>query len=133
MDPDKLPPQVKVMAVGKGKEDFPPSINLGYDTSNEPLKSYLKKIKKLNKADGVQTKDLGMVKTGAGSAALLQIDGKTKWGDERQLQALYLHDGKVWILTCSALKKEFSSYYKTFFDAIKSLSINPPLEKNQAM
>lgn len=124
VEPSALPPNVKVMAVGKGKGDFPPSINLGFDTYQGSIKEYVKKIKAINKEDGVSTKDLGKVKTSAGSAALIQVDFKSKWGDERQLQAIFLHNNKAWILTCSALKKEFPSYYKTFFEAIRSFAIN---------
>lgn len=125
-DPKELPSHVKVMAVGKGKGEYPPSINLGYDTFDGSLKDYLKMIKRLNKEEGAETKDLGKVKTHAGSAALIQVDGKTKWGPERQLQAILIYNGKAWILTCSALKKEFSNHYKTFFDAIRSLKVNKP-------
>lgn len=123
-DPKVLSQHIKIMVVGDTQGAFPPSINLAWDPFKGTLKEYLKMVKSFNDSQNADWKDLGTIATKAGNASLSQVDTKTKWGVERQMQVIFLKDEKAWILTCSALKDEFARYYKDFFEAIKSLRIN---------
>ena len=123
-DPKMLSKYVKLMVVSEGKGDFPPSINLAYDPFKGNMKEYLKIVKRYNDSQNAEWKDLGTIRTEAGDASLSQVDTKTKWGVERQMQVIFLKDSTAWILTCSALKSDFSKYYKDFFEAMKSLRVN---------
>lgn len=121
---ETLTPAIKVMVVGKGQKEYPPSINLATENWSGTLKDYLKVVKDLNDAHSTDFKDLGKVKTEAGEAILTQEDITTKWGDVRQMHLFYLHDGVVYILTSASLKEEFPKYYKEFFSSMTSLRIN---------
>lgn len=123
-DPKILSKYVKLMVVSEGCGDFPPSINLAYDPFKGNIKDYLKMVKSYNESQNAEWKDLGTLRTQAGDASLSQVDTKTKWGTERQMQVILLKDDTAWILTCSALKNDFSKYYKDFFEAMKSLHVN---------
>lgn len=120
-DKTKLPQHVMVMVVGKGQNEYPPSMNLGYDPHSGSLKEYLKIIKDINQSQGCILKDLGSISTEAGTVSLSQFDEKTQWGEVRQMHAVLLRDKIAYILTASALKTEFSKYYRDFFNAIQSL------------
>ncbi len=56
-DSKALPPSVKVMVVGKGAHEFPPSMNLGTEKYDGTLQDYLKLIKSINDAQGSAWKD----------------------------------------------------------------------------
>lgn len=122
-DKESLPKHVKVMVVGKGSKDLPPSINLGYENFSGTLKDYLKIVKTFNESLGDTWKDLGTIQTEAGTASLSQVDMKTEWGDLRQMHLIYLHDGIIYILTAAALKQEFSQFYPQFFKSLRSFRI----------
>ena len=123
-DPKKLPPSVKVMIVGKGSGEYPPSLNLATEQFDGTLKQYLKIVKEINDRSGSEWKDLGTIRTQAGDASLSQVDSKTKWGVERLMHVILIKDGTVYILTAGALKDEFPRYYKEFFTAMRSLRFN---------
>lgn len=124
-DPKVLTPHIKLMVIGEISGYYPPSINLASDPFKGTLKEYLKGVKQYNQSIGADWKDLGTLKTEAGEASLSQVDTPTKWGVERQMQAIFLKDSTAWIVTCSALKADFAKCYKIFFGAMKSLRINP--------
>lgn len=125
VDPKNLPKSVLVMVVGKGSSDFPPNMNLGYEKFEGSLKEYMRKIVKVELDNAhAEWKDLGTIQTEAGDAQLIQIDSKTKWGIERQMQALIKKEDTIYILTASALRSEFPGFYKDFFNSIRSLKIN---------
>lgn len=123
-DPKALPPSIKVMVVGKGSYEYPPSMNLAIDTTSGNLKQYLKIVKEINDKMGAEWKDLGTIRTEAGDASLSQVDTKTVWGVERQMQVILVKNGTVYILTAAALKDEFPKFYKDFFNSMRSLRIN---------
>lgn len=123
-DNKALPPSVKIMVVGKGEHEFPPSINLGTEQFNGTLKDYLKVIKTINDAQGATWKDLGLIRTEAGDASLSQLDTKTEWGDVRMMHVILVKNGTVYILTSAALQSEFPKFYKDFFNAMKSFRFN---------
>lgn len=131
VDPKALPKHVLVMIIGTGQGDFPPNMNLGYEKYAGSAKDFIRKVVKAElDASHADWKNLGTVQTKAGIAELIQVDTKTKWGQERQMQAFIKNEDTIYILTASALRSEFPTYYKEFFDSIRSLSINPS-EKNK--
>ncbi len=117
-------PTIKILIIGKGKHNFPPSINLAIQPYQGTLKQYLKNIKARNDAEGVEWKDLGSFRTEAGNGNLIQVDRKMEWGQERLMHLILLKNEKIYILTASALKDEFSQLYKQFFNAMCSLRIS---------
>lgn len=122
-DSSALPPSVKIMVVGKGEKEFPPSINLGTDHFEGSLKDYLKLIKSINDAQGTQWKDLGMIRTEAGDASLSQVDSTTEWGKVRMMHVILVKNHTVYIMTAAALQEEFPRFYKDFFIAMRSLNL----------
>lgn len=126
-DPKALPRSVKIMVVGKGEREFPPSINLGSEKFNGTLKQYLKTVKAINESQGTEWRDLGSITTEAGDANFSQVDAKTQWGEVRSMHVILINNGTVYIMTAAALKEEFPRYYKDFFSAMRSLRINKDL------
>lgn len=124
-DPKSLPSNIKIMVVGKGASESPPSLNLAYENFSGSLKEYLRIVDTINKKKGAVWKDLGKIQTQAGEASLSQVDLKTQWGMERQMHVILLKDGIIYILTAAALKDEFPKFYKDFFTAMRSLKVNP--------
>lgn len=122
-DPSSLPGRVRTMVIGKGPSNFPPSLNLSTEPYQGTLKQYLKIVKNMNTAQGYEWKDLGTIQTQAGTASLSQVDTKSQWGNVRLMHVILVKNGHVYILTASALKDEFSMFYKQFFDAMRSLRI----------
>lgn len=123
-DPKKLPPSVKVMLVGKGASEYPPSLNLATENYSGTVKQYLKIVKEINDRSGAEWKDLGTLQTQAGEASLSQVDAKTKWGTERLMHVILQRDGTIYILTAGALQTEFPRFYQEFFTAMRSLRFN---------
>ena len=124
---DALPPHVKAMVVGTGPSSFPPSMNLSSEPFVGSLKQYLKTVKSLNDAQGYEWKDLGTIRTEAGNASLSQVDTKSQWGDIRLMHVILIKNKRVYILTASALKEEFSIFYKDFFSALRSIRVTHDL------
>jgi hypothetical protein len=124
-DPKALPANIKIMVVGKGTHESPPSLNLAFEDYPGTLKEYLRLVAMINKKKGAEWKDLGKIQTEAGKASLSQVDLKTQWGVERQMHVILINNGTVYILTAAALKEEFPNFYKDFFTAMRSLKINP--------
>ncbi len=122
-DPKLLPERVRIMVVGQGPSAFPPSMNLSLEPYSGSLKEYLKIIKNMNDAQGFEWKDLGTIRTEAGTASLSQVDTKTEWGSVRLMHVILLKNGTIYILTASALKDEFSQFYKDFFASMRSLRV----------
>lgn len=116
-----LPKSVKVMVIGKGEKEFPPSVNLGTENYKGSLKQYVKRVKEINNSQGHSFKDLGTIKTSAGQASLSQVDSKTKWGETRMMHLILLKNETIYIMTAAALKEEFPKFYKDFFAAFRSL------------
>lgn len=123
-DPNALPPNVKVMVVGKGNSEYPPSLNLTTEKYSGTLKQYLKIVKSINDSKGDEWKDLGTIRTEAGEGSLSQVDIKSKFGTERLMHVILQKEGTIYILTAAALKNEFPKYYKDFFNSMRSLRIN---------
>lgn len=122
-DANALLPSVKVIVIGKGNSALPPSINLSWEPYQFTLKQYLQAVKNRNTAQGYEWKDMGMIQTDAGPGDLSMVDSKSAWGDVRSMHLILLKDKRIYILTASAVKSEFSNFYKEFFDSIKSLKV----------
>ena len=122
-DASSLPSHVRAMVVGNGPSAFPPSMNLSWEPYKGTLRQYLKSVKIMNDSQGYDWKDLGSIKTEAGNGSLSQVDTKTQWGDVRLMHVILINNGNVYILTASALKDEFSLFYKEFFASMRSLRI----------
>lgn len=121
---DQLPPNVKIMVVGKGDHTFAPSINLTVEPFKGTLKQYLKLVKAINDSKGSTWQDLGSIKTQAGNANLSQVDNRTEWGETRMMHAILAKNNHIYILTAAALKEEFPRFYKEFFNSLRSLHMN---------
>lgn len=121
---DRLPPHVKVMVVGKGIRDFPPSINLSTEEFTGSLEDYLTIVKEINGSQGSDWKNLGKIRTQAGDANLSQAEIRTEWGHVRMMHVILKRNEMIYILTAASLKEEFPKFYKAFFESFKSLQIN---------
>lgn len=115
---------VHSMVIGKGDYALPPSLTLGTDRFPGTTKDYLKRIKSISESHGGDWKDLGIIRTEAGEANLVQEDTKTQWGDLRIMYVILLKKGTAYILTAAALKEEFPKFYPEFFKAMRSLRIS---------
>lgn len=120
---DALPAHVKAMVIGKGLSHYPPSINVSWESYKGTLRQYLKIVKNMNSSQGLEWKDLGTIQTEAGNASLSQVDTKTQWGEVRMMHVILLKNGNIYIMTASALKEEFATFYKDFFASMRSLKI----------
>lgn len=125
-DLEKLPSVIKTMIVGTGKENFPPSITLAIEPFSGNLKDYLKIVKNINNSEKTEWKDLGKITTKAGSASLSQFDEKSNWGTTRTMTTILVQNGNAYILSATALKSEFATFYKDFFEAMRSLDLKTP-------
>lgn len=126
-DTSSLSPRLRMMVVGKGQSSVPPSINLAMEPYQGTLKQYLKTIKAINDSQGYEWKDLGTIRTEAGTGSLSQVDTKSEWGDIRQMHTVLLKNGTIYIVTAAAQKDEFATFYKDFFAAMKSFRISKDL------
>lgn len=122
-DSNALPARVRVMVVGKGLSNFPPSLNVSSEPYNGTLKQYLKTVKEMNAMQGYTWKDLGNIQTEAGVGNLSQVDTQTNWGKVRLMHVILKKDGHIYIMTASALTDEFSLYYQDFFRAMRTLKV----------
>lgn len=127
-----LLPSVKVVVVGKGQHELPPSMTLGTESYRGSLKDYLKIVKTINDAQGGDWKDLGAIRTEAGEASLSQLDTKTEWGEMRMMHVILLKNETIYILTAAALKDEFPKFYKDFFQSMRSLRIEKSVQSATA-
>lgn len=124
---------IKAMVIGQSKGGCPPSINLGIEVFKGTLKDYLKIVKRINQNPLCDWKDLGQLKTAAGSASLSQLDMRTEQGYMRMMHVILVAKGHAYVLTAAALKEEFSSYYDLFFRALTSLRFESiPKDKDEA-
>ena len=122
-DEKNLPPKVEVMVFGKGKTEYPPSVNLCTETFDGTLADYLEIVKRINTSKGLKWKDLGKISTQSGVASLSQVDTITEYGPVRMMHVILVKDGIVYILTGTALQNEFAAHYKEFYSTFQSLNI----------
>lgn len=123
-DSSMLPDHVQLMVVGKGANEFPPSISLATEKYSGTLKQYMKIVKELNASKGHEWRDLGTIQTKAGNASLSQTDSKSEWGEIRMMHVILKKNGIIYIVTAAALKNEFPSFYKDVFASLRSLNLS---------
>lgn len=122
-DPKILAPRVKIAFVGKTKQALPPSVILAVEEIKVSLPEYLKAVQTIyEKTRKTSWHSMGLIKTQAGPAHLLQIDTETKYGPLRKLQLIFIKENKAYILTTTALKKEFSTHLKAFQKTLSSFT-----------
>jgi hypothetical protein len=130
-DPSSLSPRVKIAFLKSTSNGFCPSINLAIEETSVSLNEYLKAVKAIHEQDRSNNwRALGKVKTSAGLAQLTEIDSKTEWGPIRILQLIFLKDGQAYVITASALREDFSNYYKEIQSAFRSLTLSSDLLGN---
>lgn len=122
---ETLPPNVKFMCVGKGRGNYPPSINLGIEPYKGTLKDYLGMMERVNKAYGDKWTNLGLLDTAAGKASLSQVEMNTQWGAVKLMHLVLIQDRKLYILTAAAKREEFSLYTPALLNSFKSVSLTP--------
>lgn len=122
-DPKILAPRVKIAFIGKTKQALAPSVILAVEEIKVGLSEYLKAVEAIyEKTRKTSWRNMGLIKTQAGPAYLLQIDTETKYGPIRKWQLIFIRENKAYILTTTALKKEFSSQLKTFQKTLRSFT-----------
>jgi len=128
VDPKLLSPTVIIGYVDKSKTGFLPSINLAKENVNVSLSNYLLEVKKLyQKNKNNRWRDLGYIVTKAGKARLTEIDTKNKWGEVRILQLIFMKNSTVYVLTSSALKKDFHQFYPIIQKSLLSFDLSDNL------
>lgn len=120
-DEKQLPNSVKVMLIGKGAKEYPPTLNLATESYQGTLKQYLQKIKKINASRGREWKELGSIETLAGKASLSQVIMSTSWGSVKMMHVILAKEGEIYILSAAALLEEFPKFYQDFFSSMRSL------------
>lgn len=122
-DPKILAPRVKIAFIGKAKSVLAPSIILAEEDIKVGLPEYLKAVQTIyEKTRKTSCRHMGSIQTQAGLAHLMQIDTETKYGPLRKLQLIFIKDSKAYVLTTSALKKEFSVYSDAFHKTLLSFA-----------
>ncbi|MCX6988932.1 MAG: hypothetical protein NTZ52_05470 [Chlamydiae bacterium] len=103
VDSSALSPSVLVAYVDRSTTGFLPSINLSIEKTDLSQKEYLRE---------------GM---------LTSIDTTCNWGPVRILQLILISKKTAYILTASAAKEEFATFYPTFKEAFRSLVLTDDL------
>ncbi len=130
-DPRQLSPHVKVAFLKNTGTGFRPSINLAVEETSVSMHEYLKAVKGIHEQDrNNRWRALGKVKTQAGLAQLTEIDSKTEWGPIRILQLIFLKDGHAYVITASALREDFSTYYQEIQATFRSMTLSSDLLSN---
>lgn len=124
-DPKQLPAKVKVVYVGSGKWQLTPSINLAVEESSRTIDEYLEEAKAYHeKSAATKVTKLGIVKTKAGEAKVLQIDRATNWGNVRFIQATLMVNKNAYVITATCLQEEFGQVSRAIFQTIQSFTLN---------
>jgi hypothetical protein len=122
-NPKILAPRVKIAFVGKTKQALAPSVILAVESTKAALPEYLKAVENIyEKTRKTSWRHMGLINTYSGPAHLMQIDSETKYGPLRKLQLIFVKDGKAYVLTTSALKKEFPTYLAAFQKTLLSFT-----------
>ncbi len=103
---------------------FSPSIVVFTESLKESKAEYEKKIKKhFTSMTDVEVSFLPALSTSYGKALMLQIDKQHQAGELRLMQMILIYKDKSYIVTCCALKKDFSSYEKKFLETLRSFRL----------
>jgi len=127
LSPEKWAPRVEVAFIPKAKQGLAPSIVLAVEEIKVGLAEYLKVVRAIYKRTrktscySVDLAEEGLAHL-LGSAHLLRIDMETKYGPLCKLQLIFIKENKAYVLSATALKKEFSVYLKAFRETLKSFT-----------
>ena len=128
VDSSALSPSVLVAYVDRSTTGFLPSMNLAIEKTDLSQKEYLREAKALYELDiKNRWRELGTISTKAGKGMLTSIDTTCNWGPVRILQLILISKKTAYILTASASKEEFATFYPTFKEAFRSLVLTDDL------
>lgn len=115
---------VQISFVSEGSAQFRPSINLALEETDVSLKEYVKAVKEIHLQDP-QTKwrDLGKFTMKGGIGRLTEMTTQMPVGEVKILQAILIHEKIAYILTITALKKDYPNRRQEMLQALQSLSI----------
>ncbi len=122
-DPKMPSKRAVVNFVSKKKTGFCPSMNLTHEKVRVPIGAYLKIVERNCLTKKQRWRHLGRIETLSGKAELTEIEVKTNFGDARIFQAILYKGEDIFILTASALKKEFGRYAPSLEKAIRSMRV----------
>lgn len=126
--PKNLSQHVQVGFLGKGSGDFRPSINIAFEEVDVSLKEYVKAVRKIQTSQpNTQWRDLGKFPMKAGTGRLTEITTTTPWGEIKMLQALFVKNGKAYILTGAVLKQDLPKFQTDLLNSFRSLTLVPHL------
>lgn len=109
---------------------FPPRISLATEEdAGTSVKEYVKAVKELQGTDPAikEWRDLGALKMQGGSGHLIEMQSSSSLGDIKILQAILIKNETAYILTASALKKDFPSIQSQILKTFQSLTLIPDL------
>lgn len=130
-NPEALAPRVQICFLGKSSKGLAPSINLATEPVEVSLETYVEEVRKIHVSDpNARWRDLGKYKARLGEGRLTELETTTEYGTARMVQLIVVKDGVAYILTASALKEEFSSYYRTFDQVLSSLQASSNLQES---
>lgn len=126
--PEMLAPSVEICFLSKNSRGLAPSVNLAKERVGVSLERYVEAVRKIHATDpNSRWRDLGVYKTSLGEGRLTELETKTEVGTVRMMQLIVMKEGAAYILTTSALKEEFSKFYKVFDQTLRSLQYSSDL------
>lgn len=124
-DITQLPKTVECLYIGTGKSTFRPTLNVALEATNMELNEYFAAAKVYHeKEPESHCQELGIIKTKAGDAKILQIDRASGWGPVRFIQASIILDQTAYVITGTCLREEFGKFCPLFFEAIQSFQVD---------
>ncbi len=126
-NPEMLSPRVHICFLGKASQGAP-SINLATEPVNVTLDAYVDAVRKIHAGDpNSRWRDLGKYKTLMGEGRLTELETPSDAGMSRMVQLIVIKDQIAYILTASASKENFSKFYKTFDQTLRTLQASANL------
>lgn len=128
VQPKQLSEYVQVGFLGKGSNEFRPSINIAFEEVNVSLKEYIKAVKAIHASQpDAKWRDLGKFSMLAGEGRLTEITSPTPWGEIKTLQAILVKQNQAYILTGACLKQDFPRFQSDLLRCFHSLNLAPDL------
>jgi hypothetical protein len=130
-NPELLAPHVHICFLGTSSKGLAPSINLATEVVDTSLETYIQEVRKIHLSDpNSRWRDLGKYTSLLGEGRLTELETPTELGVARMVQLIMIKEGVAYILTASALKEEFSKYYRIFDQALHSLQSSSNLTES---
>lgn len=122
--PKKPSDFVQIAFVSKESFSFRPSINIAMEEIDVSLKEYVKAVKEIHSREsGTKWRDLGKFSMKGGVGRLTEMTSQTPFGETKILQAILVREKRAYLLTASALKKDFPSLQKEILSSLQSLAL----------